>query len=774
MKSLFTATVFLASIIGAFAQSNFSFNYNFFADYYSSRTNHTTPDGGFIQSGRSGSNLVLVKTDACYREEWSRSYNLGTGGFETSIKPLGNNGYVVATQTASQGFAVLRVDNAGNIVWAKRFQAAATLNVNAIDVDANNNIFVSGSYYRVTFDFDFFMMLLDANGNMLWNKTWGGGNGGNLLSWEQAYTGMATSDGGYLIAGTHHTVQDSSLWSLDPLGDNAVVLKLDASGNLQWARSFGADIYERIFDVQEIPGGFIFGGITSSDTYGGAGWDAYLLKISTDANGNFLSADWAKNIGHPTEVNSDDIFCVRYANNKIFAGGAYDNSENFIMAFDINGNDLGIAKKYSGFALHSIMPKADGGIVFIDHNSWSSMRIVKTDSLLQTANTCAAAASDVAVKNAILKVGRPGSRITFGVIDGGLQETDITAAITNGTLTVQRSNICAPNNNMQLNFAASSENICPGTCIDFNNLSSGNILCYEWNFSGANISNSNTISPANICYSQQGTYDVQLTAYDIFGSKDTLFENYIAVDNTSFLNVTGNVVACGTDSVTLTASGGNNYLWSNGATTASINVAAEDGAEYYVISNAGACEDSVGVTLSIIGNLPIANFTVTQQGLSIGFKNLSQNADTYEWDFGFNNATSNDVDPNYTYTSEGTYEICLTATNDCGSDIFCQTINITISSINEFLNNSYLLVYPNPVAKTAVVSVAIGELINQSATVSIIDLQGKIIHQELWNFNEKNQKVKQLPLQDKNLSEGVYQITLQNEKFLKSIKLIVI
>ena len=72
--------------------------------------------------------------------------------------------------------------------------------------------------------------------------------------------------------------------------------------------------------------------------------------------------------------------------------------------------------------------------------------------------------------------------------------------------------------------------ICPGTCTEFINLSSG-ADSYLWSFSGANPSVSNDMNPTNICYQNPGTYDVTLIATStISGLSDTLtLNNYITV-----------------------------------------------------------------------------------------------------------------------------------------------------------------------------------------------------------------------------------------------------
>ncbi len=64
--------------------------------------------------------------------------------------------------------------------------------------------------------------------------------------------------------------------------------------------------------------------------------------------------------------------------------------------------------------------------------------------------------------------------------------------------------------------------------------------------------------------------------------------------------------------------------------------------------------------------IPVADFNIyhSSQALSVPdtvtFKNLSQNAPTFEWDFGDHN-TSTEANPVHIYTVPGTYDIVLKA-----------------------------------------------------------------------------------------------------------------
>ena len=69
---------------------------------------------------------------------------------------------------------------------------------------------------------------------------------------------------------------------------------------------------------------------------------------------------------------------------------------------------------------------------------------------------------------------------------------------------------------------------------------------------------------------------------------------------------------------------------------------------------------------------------------------------TYAWDFGDGVGTSADMNPTYVYSVAGTYLVTLTVTNDCGTDVFSDSVTLTTVGIEEIAGLGTITVYPNP------------------------------------------------------------------------------
>lgn len=79
---------------------------------------------------------------------------------------------------------------------------------------------------------------------------------------------------------------------------------------------------------------------------------------------------------------------------------------------------------------------------------------------------------------------------------------------------------------------------------------------------------------------------------------------------------------------------------------------------------------------------PVANFSYQKSDLTVTFANTSQNANSYLWDFGDGN-TSTETNPAHTYLTGGSYLVNLTsASSTCGNDVTSQTIILETAAAN--------------------------------------------------------------------------------------------
>jgi len=119
--------------------------------------------------------------------------------------------------------------------------------------------------------YDILLIKTDANGNVQWAKTYGGTGG------EVAHSVQQTSDGGYIVAGYTYSFGAGSA--------DVFLVKTDANGNIIWAKTYGETGYDGVFSVQQTSDG---GYIVADEKYSsGVDYDIFLIK--TDANGNIGS-----------------------------------------------------------------------------------------------------------------------------------------------------------------------------------------------------------------------------------------------------------------------------------------------------------------------------------------------------------------------------------------------------------------------------------------------------------------------------------------------------
>ena len=92
--------------------------------------------------------------------------------------------------------------------------------------------------------------------------------------------------------------------------------------------------------------------------------------------------------------------------------------------------------------------------------------------------------------------------------------------------------------------------------------------------------------------------------------------------------------------------------------------------------------DNPGDEPAIPNPKPVAAFSGAADGLTVTFTNTSEYADSYSWDFGDGNSSS-DPNPVHTYANAGVYDVKLTATNAVGSTTATQQFAVTSGAMVE-------------------------------------------------------------------------------------------
>jgi hypothetical protein len=276
----------------------------------------TLPDGSFVTVGNETTSAyilraLIMKITAAGSLQWSRTYDETDQSFPgaysganftfESIQRTSDGGYIasgVADAKFSSGYAdvlvVMKLDAAGAVQWSNVYYGTNWLSGPAgsspypIFQTADGGFVLSGTVQARTYPFEnlFFLLKLDARGNIVWQKGYGGANGSYDHTSEQGGA-AATSDGGYVLAGQSNVFQQAV---------NGWIVKTDGSGNIVWQKSYtgltsyGGNVFNGI--IQTSDGGFAATGEswTPDLTYGGPG--LWLVKI--DPNGNIGTCSCAQ------------------------------------------------------------------------------------------------------------------------------------------------------------------------------------------------------------------------------------------------------------------------------------------------------------------------------------------------------------------------------------------------------------------------------------------------------------------------------------------------
>ena len=369
-------SVFLVALFPQYAHAQVKFVRAYGRPGYNGANSvQRTSDGGYIVAGWTtymgtfNTDILLIKTDANGNVQWAKTY--GEAGYDLaySVQQTSDGGYIVAGHTDSFGAGLddiflIKTDANGNIIWAKTYGGTDYYYTSSVQQTSDGGYILAGYTWSFSAGGDILLIKTDANGNVQWAKTYGGTDDDYASSVQQ------TSDGGYILAGT--------TWSFGAGWSDIFLIKTDANGNVQWAKTYGEAGYDLASSVQQTSdGGYILAGYTYS--FGAGNGDILLIK--TDANGN---VQWAKTYGgtdddraYSVQQTSDGGYIVAGYTASFGAGGL----DIFLIKTDASGN-LQWAKTYgekSGDYASSVQQTSDGGYI-VAGETYPNVFLIKTDA----------------------------------------------------------------------------------------------------------------------------------------------------------------------------------------------------------------------------------------------------------------------------------------------------------------------------------------------------------------------------------------------------------
>jgi PKD repeat protein len=190
------------------------------------------------------------------------------------------------------------------------------------------------------------------------------------------------------------------------------------------------------------------------------------------------------------------------------------------------------------------------------------------------------------------------------------------------------------------------------------------------------------------------------------------------------------------------------YLFNDSTSTNPI-IYPENSTVVYLMTTQNEKIDSLKIKVG--SSAPIASATYSNEGLLVSFENLSICANTYLWEFG-DGESSSEESPVHEYKESGLYQCNLMVSNDIGEDYFSMEIEIVSIEENKGLYKAFSI-FPNPV----IADVSIRSDMPFDA-IRIYDPHGALVYNELTN-NTNNYKINL-----RYLENGFYIMGLKTQK----------
>lgn len=536
--------------------------------------------------GVNSGDFWLVKLNNVGEKIWDYRYGGTQGEIGIDFLELADGSMILAGVSSSgiggeksqacwgyYDYWMIKVDPDGNKLWDKRFGSNSADYFREI-IQTNDGGFVLGGFTEGgisgdktedawdvgSYEYDYWIVKTDANGNKLWDKRYGG------TGYDQMDGLVELADGSLMIGGYSSSIADGDKTAPPAgLGDYWIV-KTDANGNYILDKKYGGNLEEICFDMLvDNANNILIGGNSRSDNGGDKTEDAY---------------------SDPFYGNTSDYWIVK---------------------IDADGNKLW-DHRYGGVNFEdefgNIIQTDDGGYLFTG-NSYSPISGEKTENNLGEEQMWSVK-TDI---NGVVEWDKTLFNNGHDEIGLGMQLNDGCYLFGNQTFSsiagykTQNTYAFLTNDFWIVKFCDSvavmpvasmlnqPDTICAGECIVFES-SSTDATNYEWICEGGTPAISTDPSPT-ICYNASGIYSVTLIVSSDIGS-DTLIQNSFITVNASPqpIDLQEEEIICNGESIVL-STGQPNTIWNTGETGSELTVNAA-GIYWASVSNdCGSVSDTV-------------------------------------------------------------------------------------------------------------------------------------------------------------------------------------
>lgn len=335
-----------------------------------------TSDGGYIVVGRAGdsADIWLIKTDSSGNMEWDKTFGGSGLDLPGSVQQTSDGGYVVFAQTTSYGAGgrdawLIKTDSSGNKQWDKTFGGKEEEPSFSGQQTSDGGYILAGSTSSYgEGSSDILLIKTDQNGNVLWDKTFGGSG------YDSANSVRQTTDGGYVIGGlTFVGANDQRGWAI----------KTDSSGNQVWTKVLSEGLVNIESVRQTADGGYIIVGsglLIKTDSRGDEEWRSRTFEIGSEKSvqqttdgGYIITGDTFSGMKNATEHMSDvGLIKTDSLGNEMWnrTFGSSDNDEAYSVQMTSDGGYIIAGMKGSYWT-----NEGDGSRIETDGDLW----LIKTD-----------------------------------------------------------------------------------------------------------------------------------------------------------------------------------------------------------------------------------------------------------------------------------------------------------------------------------------------------------------------------------------------------------